>query len=224
MIAVGAVLLAVAIAVFVAPHPSVQQVREWAESTGPLTPLAFIIVHAVVTIFPVPRTVFTLSAGLLFGPVLGISLSIVATTLSAVAALWLVRAIGRDVVWQRITSPAARRVDERIHQRGWLAVGSLRLIAFIPFSIVNYVCGVTSIRTLPYMVATLFGIIPGTVGIVLLGDALSGESRPGLLLLSGVCIAIGTAGLFFDMRRSAASQVDELEESDHPAPQEVKSS
>ena len=201
LIAAGALALAVVVAVLLAPHPSVLEIREWSESVGPLFPLVFFAVHALVTIFPFPRTVFTLSAGLLFGPWLGIGISVLATTVSAIAALWLVRAVGREVVWQRLTNPVVRRVDERIHRRGWLAVGSLRLIAFVPFSVVNYVCGVSSIRTLPYAAATLVGIVPGTVGVVLLGDALTGQTRPALLLVSGACIAVGLIGLVVDARR-----------------------
>jgi uncharacterized membrane protein YdjX (TVP38/TMEM64 family) len=92
-------------------------------------------------------------------------------------------------------------VDERIARRGWLAVGSLRLIAFVPFSVVNYCSGVSSIRLLPYVLATVVGILPGTVGIVVLGDALSGETNPALLLLSGVCVVVGILGLIVDSRR-----------------------
>lgn len=201
LLVAAALIVVVVAAILVAPYPSVQQIRDWAAATGPLLPLIFLTVHAVATIFPIPRTIFTLSAGLLFGPWLGIGLSVIATTLSAIAALWLVRAIGRDAVWQRITSPAVRQVDERIHRRGWLAVGSLRLIGFIPFSVVNYTCGVTSIRTTPYTLATMVGILPGTIGIVVLADALSGNTNPGLLALSAVCIAIGLAGLLIDAKR-----------------------
>ncbi|MGC0364070.1 putative membrane protein YdjX (TVP38/TMEM64 family) [Rhodococcus sp. 27YEA15] len=198
-------------AAVLAPHPSVLQIREWADSIGPLFPLVFFLVHAVVTVAPFPRTVFTLSAGLLFGPVTGVGLTVAATTVSAILALYLVRAIGRDVVWQKISSPTIRRVDERIAKRGWLAVGSLRLIAFVPFSVVNYCCGISSIRLVPYTLATVIGILPGTVGIVVLGDALTGEADPRLLVLSGFCIALGIAGLVFDARRSP-NTVDTLTE------------
>ncbi len=144
---------------------------------------------------------FTLSAGLLFGAWLGIAIAVLASTVSAVLALYLVRAVGRDVVWQRISNPTIRRVDERIARRGWLAVGSLRLIAFVPFSVVNYCAGVSSIRLVPYVLATVVGVLPGTVGIVVLGDALTGETKPALLVLSAVCIVAGIAGLVVDSRR-----------------------
>lgn len=41
-----------------------------------------------------PRTAFTLAAGLLFGTQLGVLLAVVASTASAVLALWAVRALG----------------------------------------------------------------------------------------------------------------------------------
>jgi uncharacterized membrane protein YdjX (TVP38/TMEM64 family) len=201
VIGVAALVIVLVVVAVVAPHPSVLQIREWAQSVGPAFPLVFFVAHALVTIFPFPRTVFTLSAGLLFGAWLGIVITVAAATVSAVLALYLVRAIGRDVVWQRISSPTIRRVDERIARRGWLAVGSLRLIAFVPFSVVNYCSGVSSIRLLPYVLATVVGILPGTVGIVVLGDALSGETNPALLLLSGVCVVVGILGLIVDSRR-----------------------
>ncbi|MEU2003139.1 TVP38/TMEM64 family protein [Rhodococcus sp. NPDC019627] len=211
VIGVAALAIVLVVVAVVAPHPSVLQIREWAQSVGPAFPLVFFVAHALVTIFPFPRTVFTLSAGLLFGAWLGIAITVAAATVSAVLALYLVRAIGRDVVWQRISSPTIRRVDERIARRGWLAVGSLRLIAFVPFSVVNYCSGVSSIRLLPYVLATVVGILPGTVGIVVLGDALSGETNPALLLLSGVCVVVGILGLIVDSRRPVdRSDAEEL--------------
>nr|WP_236721699.1 TVP38/TMEM64 family protein [Prescottella equi] len=195
---VGLAVLFVAAAMV--PHPSIEQIRSWAESVGPLFPLVFLLVHVVVTIAPVPRTLFTVSAGVLFGAATGIAVTMAATTISAVLALLIVRAIGRDAVAAHLTHPAVRSVDARLERRGWLAVGSMRLIAMIPFSVVNYCCGVSSVRVLPYTLATVAGILPGTVGVVLLGDALTGETDPRLLVVSGICIAVGMLGLFVDAR------------------------
>lgn len=182
------------------PLPSIDQIRAWADAVGPMFVVVFFLVHVVVTMAPVPRTIFTVSAGVLFGAVTGITVAIAATTVSAVLALLAVRAIGRDAVAAHLTHPAVKAVDERLARRGWLAVGSLRLIAAVPFSVVNYCCGVSSIRVLPFTVATVVGALPGTVGVVLLADALTGETDPALLAVSGVCIAVGVLGLFVDAR------------------------
>lgn len=205
---VGLVLLlaALAIAAVLAPHPSVEQIRGWAHSIGPAFPLVFFAAHAVVTVAPVPRTLFTLAAGVLFGPVTGIVVTVGASTLSAVLALLLVRVVGRSWFATRMTHPAVRAIDDSLARRGWLAVGSLRLIAPVPFSVVNYCCGVSSIKVAPFALATAVGVIPGTVGIVVLGDALGGHADPLMLTLSGLCIAVGVVGLAIDWRLSRSRQ------------------
>ncbi|NIL76504.1 hypothetical protein RhoFasB10_02626 [Rhodococcus sp. B10] len=204
---IGLVVLVVVLtaAALIVPHPSIAQVRAWAQSIGPLFPVVFFAVHTVVTIAPVPRTLFTLSAGVLFGPAIGLTVTVGATTVSAVLALLLVRAVGREWFATRLTHPAVKAIDDSLIRRGWLAVGSLRLIAPVPFSVVNYCCGVSSIRVLPFALATAVGVVPGTIGIVVLGDALGGHTDPLLLALSGVCIAVGVVGLVVDWRLSVAS-------------------
>lgn len=215
LVGLVALLAVLGIAAALAPHPSVEQIRDWAHSFGPAFPLAFFAAHAVVTVAPVPRTLFTLVAGVLFGPVTGILVTVGASTLSAVLALLLVRAVGRSWFATRMTHPAVRAIDDSLARRGWLAVGSLRLIAPVPFSVVNYCCGVSSIKVAPFAFATAVGVIPGTVGIVVLGDALGGHADPLMLTLSGLCIAAGVVGLAIDWRlsrtRSESSQVPKVD-------------
>ncbi|MDI9938917.1 TVP38/TMEM64 family protein [Rhodococcus sp. IEGM 1351] len=194
------VLAALAVAAVLLPRPSISQMRDWAESVGPGFVLVFFLTQALVTIMPVPRTVFTLSAGLLFGPVSGIAVTIAATTVSAVVALLLVRALGRRAVEARLSHPAVRAIDARLARRGWLAVGSLRLIAPAPFALVNYCCALSSVHLVPYASATVVGILPGTVGVVLLGDALTGETNPALMVVTTICAALGVAGLLLESR------------------------
>ncbi|MTJ63514.1 TVP38/TMEM64 family protein [Nocardia seriolae] len=165
-----------------------------------MLPLVFFAVHALVCVAPFPRTVFTLSAGLLFGSPEGLTLAITATTVSAVLALWLVRALDHERVRARLTHPSVQAVDARLARRGWLAIGSLRLIAFAPFSIVNYCAALSSIRFTPYLIATFVGIMPGTVGTVLLGDALTNRTSAAQWIVTGVCLAVGVTCLVVDTR------------------------
>ncbi|MCK0093142.1 TVP38/TMEM64 family protein [Rhodococcus sp. F64268] len=208
------VLLATLAAVaLLLPHPSIAQIRQWSESVdGPLLVLIFFAVHSLVTISPVPRTVFTLSAGVLFGPAVGIAVTTAATTVSAVLAFLLVRALGRGVVTSYLTHPAAKAVDLRLARRGWLAVGSLRLIAAAPFFVVNCCCAVSSVRLTPYTVATVIGILPGTVAVVLLGDVLTGQSSPALVAVTALCIVLGVGGLVLEARlpQPAGSALDAI--------------
>jgi uncharacterized membrane protein YdjX (TVP38/TMEM64 family) len=199
------VVILVAVAVFV-PVPTALELRDWATSLGPWFPLAFLAAHIIVTVFPFPRTAFTLAAGLMFGSSLGIGLAVVAATASALIALLLVRALG----WQLnrlVSHPAVDTVDARLRHRGWPAVVSLRLIPVVPFSVVNYASGASAVRILPYTLATLGGLLPGTAAVVILGDALTGSVNP-LLVLVSVCTAtVGVAGLAYEIRSHRRDQV-----------------
>ena len=192
------IVILVAIALLV-PLPTAVQLRDWATSVGPWFPLAFLAAHIVVTVFPFPRTAFTLAAGLMFGPLLGVAIAVVASTASAVIALLLIRAFG----WQLnrlVRHPKVDSLDARLRQRGWPTVMSMRMIPAVPFSVLNYAAGASAVRVLPYTLATLAGVLPGTTAVVILGDALTGNVSPLLFLVSLCTAAVGVAGLIYEIR------------------------
>jgi uncharacterized membrane protein YdjX (TVP38/TMEM64 family) len=199
IVAVAVVIVAFATVAIVVPVPTAVEVRDWARSMGGWFPLAFLAAHIVVTVFPFPRTAFTLAAGLLFGTTLGVTLAILASTLSAVIAVVLVRALG----WQLsrlVSHPAVEAVNARLRQRGWPVVMSLRLIPAVPFSMINYAAGASAVRMLPYALATVIGLSPGTLAVVVLGDAFTGHVSPLLVVVSLVTACLGLAILALDLR------------------------
>jgi uncharacterized membrane protein YdjX (TVP38/TMEM64 family) len=202
---VAVALVAVALLVRL---PTAVELRDWSTSMGPWLPLAFLGAHIVVTVLPFPRTAFTLAAGLLFGPLLGITLAVTASTVSALIALALVRAAG----WQLsrlVRHQAVDRVDARLRERGWLAVISLRLVPVVPFAPLNYAAGASGVRVLPYTLATIAGLLPGTAAVVILGDALTGHVSP-LLFLVSVCTGLVGLSLF-------AYEIRQYRRHHHPA-------
>jgi uncharacterized membrane protein YdjX (TVP38/TMEM64 family) len=214
----AAIVILVAVALLV-PLPTALQLRDWATSVGPWFPLAFLAAHIVITVFPFPRTAFTLAAGLLFGPYLGVPLAVLASSLSAVIALLLVRAAG----WQLsrlVRHPRVDSLDARLRERGWPAVMSMRMIPAVPFSVANYAAGASAVRVLPYMLATLVGLLPGTAAVVILGDALTGNVNPLLFLVSLCTASLGIAGMVYEIRthrRHHRARVAESDQAGEPA-------
>ena len=207
----AAIVILIAVAVLV-PLPTAVQLRDWATSVGPWFPVAFLAAHIVVTVFPFPRTVFTLAAGLLFGPYLGVPLAVLASTLSAVIALLLVRAAG----WQLsrlIRHPRVDSLDARLRERGWPAIVSMRMIPAVPFSVVNYAAGASAVRVLPYTLATFVGLLPGTAAVVILGDALTGNVSPLLFVVSLCTASLGIAGLLYEIRAHRRDHRERLADS-----------
>lgn len=202
LLAAWVLLVIAAVVAVTLPIPGPLQMRGWAESTGMMAPVLFLLGHTVVTLAPIPRTVFTLAAGLLFGPVLGVALSLAATTMSAMLAFSAVRRLGRELVAPQLDRRILRTVDARLRHRGWLAVASLRLIPAVPFSVLNYCSAVSSIRFWHFMAGTV-GIVPGSVAVVVLGDALTGTTSPVLFAVSLGFAAIGMTGLIIEARTPA---------------------
>jgi uncharacterized membrane protein YdjX (TVP38/TMEM64 family) len=197
--AIAATIVILVAILLLVPRPGAVQLRDWATAAGPWLPLAFLGAHIVITVLPFPRTAFTLASGLLFGPWLGIAIAVVASTISALLALVLVRAVGWRLN-QLVPHPRVKSLDVRLRQRGWLTVVSMRLIPAVPFSVLNYAAGASSVRALPYMCATLAGLLPGTAAVVILGDALTNHVSPLLILVTLFTASLGVAGLVYEIR------------------------
>lgn len=197
--------MALALAVFLAVTllvnvPAVSTLRSWAQACGPWFPVLFWVGYVVVTQFPVPRTILTLSSGVLFGPWVGIVVALSATTVAAALSLSVVRGMLGGWMAPRLRHPAVAGLNARLEQRGWLAVTSLRMIAGVPFSVMNYAAALTSVPLGMFTVATLVGSAPGTVVTVVLGDALTGDVDPVVLAFTVVLAVIGLVGLAVDHR------------------------
>lgn len=194
--------------VWVVDVPTVGAIRGWADATGAWFPAVFFLAYVGFTQLPVPRTVFTLSAGILFGAVPGIVLALLATGTSAIVSLTVVRHFARD--WARGLLVRHRRLmdlDRRLERRGWLAVASLRMIAAVPFAPLNYACALSSIRPLPFFLATIVGSAPGTVVTVLFGDALIDGMDLRIVAVTALLVCVGLAGLVIDARTPVVDSV-----------------
>lgn len=202
------VLAALVLVAILVPVPDPAQLRTWALSAGPAAAVLLFLAYAVVTVAPVPRTVFTLAAGLLLGTPVGVAVAIAATAVSSVLGFALARWAGRGLVAKHLDRNAVRAVDTRLAGGGWLAVTSLRLIPFVPFSVMNYCCGISSVRPRPYVIGTVVGSLPGTVAVVVFGDTLAGTTSPAFLAISAGCALLGAAGLLLAIRRTQPVPAD----------------
>nr|WP_295803162.1 TVP38/TMEM64 family protein [uncultured Corynebacterium sp.] len=205
LVGVGCVaLLAAAVLVDV---PDVAALRQWSEDLGPWFVVAFTAAYVLFTQFPIPRTVWTVAAGVLFGPWLGLGVSLVALTISATLSLLVVRRLLGEWIRPHLSHPAVFTINSRLESRGWLAIASLRLVAGVPFCLVNYVAALTPIPVAHFALATLFGSIPTTAIGVFLGDALSGQTDPLTIVALIAATMLGVAGLLLDTRLPARPSV-----------------
>ncbi len=204
LLLLGVLVVALLVALTV-PLPSPLELRDWALRLGPAAPLVFFLAHAMITTTPIPRTVFTLAAGLMFGPVWGFALAVGASVVSALLGFAIARRLGGRAI-ARLGPHRVRALEERLCERELLTVTSTRLVG-IPFAPLNYTLGVTSVRWSAYVAGTVIGLVPGTAAVVLLGDAVAGGTSPAMiavLLVTGMLGAIGVIVSARGRRRAAA--------------------
>ncbi len=140
------------------------------DSLGAWGPVAFITAYAVACVAFVPASILTLAAGALFGVVKGTLFVLVGATLGAMGAFLIARYVARDWVAQRDARFAA--IDSAIANQGRRIVFLLRLSPVIPFNVLNYALGLTQVRAMDYLIASV-GMIPGTLLYVYTGKLAS---------------------------------------------------
>ncbi|MDO4910688.1 MAG: TVP38/TMEM64 family protein [Corynebacterium sp.] len=195
-----AALIIIAAYIVVTYRPTTTGLRALADQYGDWFYILYFFIYIVVTQLPIPRTVCTLTSGILFGPVKGFALVICATTISAAISFSIVRLLLGDWMAPRLRHPAVAGINERLAKRGWLAIISLRMIAAVPFSILNYVAALSSVRLLPFVIATAIGSAPGSLATVFLGDSMTGTFNPIMMGISLVLFLCGISGLVADKK------------------------
>lgn len=196
LLAVGALTAAA----LLLPIPGPAELRAWASGAGVAGALVLLLAYALLTVAPIPRTVFNLAAGLLLGELVGVAVALVATAISGCLAFLLARALGGNLLARLSHGRRLRIVGERLADGGTLAVTSLRLIPVLPFAPLSYCCGLSPLRLRPYLAGTVVGSLPGTVAVVVLGDALTGTTPPALVGCYLAFAALGALGLLRVLR------------------------
>lgn len=201
VLVLAALMIAVAVGVGV---PGRQAVRAEVAGWGWWAPVAFAGLYGLVSLSPLPKTVFTLAAGAVFGVVAGVAIVVAGAMLGAVAAFGLGRWLGRDAV-RRIAGRRAGALDVRLARRGLWAVMFLRLVPVVPFTAVNYLAGCTSVRVRDFLLGTAVGILPATTAYVTVG-AYGWQAGAWPLWAALAALAVLTVGgLVVERHRRAAA-------------------
>jgi uncharacterized membrane protein YdjX (TVP38/TMEM64 family) len=131
--------------------------------------LAFVIAYLVRPLLLFSAAVLTVAGGFLFGPALGIALVVVAANASAMIAYGIGRWLGTDV--EPDADHRLGRYVTRLRDRSFETVAVMRLL-FLPYDLVNYLCGFLRIHPLAFLAGTAIGSAPATVAFVLFGASI----------------------------------------------------
>lgn len=168
-------LLIVVLYIFTPIHDTfsrenLENTQQWIQGKKTLAPLLFIGLYIVTAVLLIPVSILTILGGLLFGVWQGLFLVIFASNTAAFLAFCIARFLGRETI-QKLLKTKFSRLKEKIRTQGFYVVLWLRLIPLMPYSILNYVLGITEIKLKDYVLASFLGMFPASFAYVSLGNA-----------------------------------------------------
>jgi uncharacterized membrane protein YdjX (TVP38/TMEM64 family) len=169
----GLLLAGIILWAILAPDSSqqLQELMDNIQSIGPLGILLFILCYVAATLILIPGFILTLGAGAAFGIWKGFILVSLASTLAASVAFLVGRHLAGNWVLKNIgNAPRINALKHAIESEGWKVVVLARLSPAIPFTMLNYIFSLTSLRFTHYVIASWIGMIPGTLAYVYLGS------------------------------------------------------
>lgn len=130
----------------------------------------FFCFYIVVTAISFPgSSILCLLAGAIFGTTKGLILVSIASTIGATLAFWAARFLFRDFLEKKFGTRLSF-INQNIERDGIWYLLTMRLIPVFPFSLVNFLMGVTSIRAPLFFMMSLLGMLPTTILLVFAGQ------------------------------------------------------
>ncbi len=134
------------------------------QSFGAWAPAVFILIWIVACVLLIPGTPITIAGALVFGAVGGSVYTAIGANIGACAAFLVGRYAARGTVEGWIEkNRALKKIDEGVRQQGWRMLMITRFVPLFPFSLQNYVYGLTDIPFRTYALVTIPTILPGTI-------------------------------------------------------------
>lgn len=156
----------------------IEAVRAAVARSGPVAPLIYIPVSAVLAAVFVPGPLLAAGSGLLFGPVLGTFVTLGSTATTAVIAALVGRHAGRDSARALIGVEWAERIDAQIQRRGLWAVVGQRFIPGISDALASYTFGAFGVPLWQMAIGALIGSAPRAFVYTALGASISDLTSP----------------------------------------------
>lgn len=184
-----------------------EALQEALRGLGPWAPLAFMAIKVTTVVFALPSAPVTFVGGVLFGPVWGTAINVVAATAGASATFFIGRALGREAIEHRLRG-RLKELDEGFATDGLAFMLFLRLVPLFPFNGINYGAGLTRVSFRDYLLGTFFGIMPGAAVFTYIGAAAAEASPTKFLLGFGLLGLLALIPVFVRRRQPAGATAD----------------
>lgn len=187
----------------------------WGQHHPVAGPLVYVLFVIIATVLFLPGSIAIMIGGFLFGFVPGLVFAILAIPCGAQCAFEFGRWVARPWVQNKLANnQRMHAIEAALSEQAFVIVVLTRLSLIIPFNLLNYAYGASSVRSGTHMLATAVGMLPAIVLYVYLGtlardlgQILSGAAAPselGYWIIGAGVVAIGIASWLIHRTASRA--------------------
>ena len=145
------------------------EIKNYVLSFGVYAPLIYIILFTIVPLTLFPDSILAIAGGMIFGIVNGAIYTMIGAVCGASLSFYLSRTFGQTILKSLLGKHSILPL-EKFKSKGFIFILILRLIPLIPFDIISYSAGLSEIKYKDFILATVFGIIPGVFVFTNIGD------------------------------------------------------
>ena len=175
----------------------IEEFKTYVRGQGALGYVIFGLVYIGASLIPGgPAAIMTLAAGAVYGVATGTIL----VSLSSISAATLAFLLARGAFRRRVQKIAEQNrtfgsLNRAIEKEGARIVALVRLSPVFPFTIVNYLFGLTPVRLSSYFFASWIAMLPGTLAYVYFGSALGDVTGGATALQKSIKIVLAVAAV-----------------------------
>lgn len=153
----------------------IRQMQTIINSYGSWAPFALvfsIVISTIIPPLPLPIPLIEMAAGLIFGFGEGFLLVWFSQIIASVAAFVMTRIIGKSIFRRILENRIFNFYRRYIHNKGPLAIFTIRATMASPFNVVSFLAGLTQMGILQFTVATVLGTVPESLLFSYVGSLL----------------------------------------------------
>ena len=166
--------------------------------------IIYIVITAIgSSILALPGVTFALFSGILFGPILGIILCSVSSTLAAVISFLVSRFFLKDTIKPLIEKN--KYLNKLLFQDGnknaMLLLMITRLVPLFPYNIQNFAYGITDVSFMQYSLYTFLFMLPGISLFTIASVGIVAENNRSLYFLIAAVILVFVLVISFLLKK-----------------------
>lgn len=162
------------------------------KASGPFVYALAPLFMVAVAILPFPAEVPAMLNGMVFGPVVGATVTWSGGLVGAIVSFEIARRFGRPAAERFVPPGALARADRLVRATGWPGLLTARLIPAIAFTALNWGLGLCACRRVTFVWTTAVGILPGAIVFTVSGTGLGAlyRAHPTAAMMLGALLAL----------------------------------